>query len=279
QRKAAAAAEKQRRRAEKKERERLAAEAAAARLAAEQAEAREREEAERAAAAAALAGEHAPYEERRRPRQLWPWLLLPVAAIGAAGIVMLAQPDPTYSTFAEAPAEPAPAVVPDEPSPETPPVDQCDTLWTQSGSAPDPVAALRDFIASCPGNANLAEARTRLQELTAPVIAPRQTDGRWSIAWSTGGTDYSGTMSATSNQATIIVEYMQDDQPKRVRQRCVIEGEELVSIRCSDPVILSGPDGYSADSFTLRFTDDNTLQGAGVDVQGTQTVGVVLRRL
>ena len=279
QRKAAAAAEKQRRRAEKKERDRLAAEAAAARIAAEQAQPREREELERAAAAAALAGNPEPTEERRRPRQLWPWLLLPVAAAGAAAIVLIAQPKPTYSTFAEAPAEPASAVVPEEPPADTPPVDQCETLWTQAGASGDPVGALRDFIARCPDNANLAEARTRLQDLTAPVVMPRQTDGRWSIAWSTGGTDYSGTLSATSSQATMIVEYRQDDQPKRVRQRCVIEGEELVSIRCSDAVILTGPDGYSADSFTLRFTDENTLQGAGVDVQGTQTVGVILRRL
>lgn len=274
---AEAAAEKRRRAAEKRERDRLAAEAAAARLAAEQAEALEREQAERTAEVV-----YDPPPEEHRPRRIWPWVLIPVGALGAvaaAGIVLLAQPDSAY--YADVVPPPV-ATSPEnlvEPVIDPAPVERCQTLWAEAGSAADPAPALRSFIAACPNDPNLAEARLRLEDVTAPIVAPRRTDGRWSIAWSTNGTDYSGTMVANADEATILLEFMAEGELKRVRQSCVIEGEDMVSIRCSEAEVLSGPGGYSADSFSLRFSDSTTMQGTGVDDQDVQMMGVILRRL
>ncbi|HEY0326586.1 MAG TPA: toll/interleukin-1 receptor domain-containing protein [Allosphingosinicella sp.] len=271
---AEAAAEEQRRRDEQNERERLAAEAAAAQAAAELAEARRREaEAQEAYHEPPAADPHG-QEGTQRKRQLWPWLLLPVAAAGAAAAVLLLQPDSPPSTYVETTAPPA-EIVSNEAA-EVAPADQCETLWTQAGSADDQVAALRQFIATCPQNANLAAATTRLEQLTAPVVQPRRTDGLWSISWTSGDVLYEGTLSAEAGRAIIELQYVVDEQTRNVRQQCAIEGENLVSIRCS---VLSGPDGYNADSFSLRFTEDGSLQGAGVDVSGSESSGVVLRRL
>ena len=114
-------------------------------------------------------------------------------------------------------------------------------------------------------------------EPAAPKAGGGGIDGRWLMSWNVNGSPYRGTLTANGANARIELEAATSMGRQSVRQDCTIAGGGPIQITCHSAEVLSGPQGYMADSFTFERRGD-VLSGTTSDPFGLISAPVTARR-
>lgn len=111
-----------------------------------------------------------------------------------------------------------------------------------------------------------------------PAEGPPGIDGRWRISWNLNGTPYEGVLVATGSTARLELNAMTSLGRQSVRQACTLAGIAAIRVSCHDVEIVSGPQGYMADDFTLQRSGEDRLTGSLSDPLGLASAEITAER-